>query len=147
MSAGLVHLFLSNVEQQRPVLSPAKNGINSDSLYWTPLAEPNFVRYELYVSSAGQDLVRDEAHKVRMTADRSANAADLSGLTSYGQYQFQLVTVLSNGSLVSDVLTVKLGATQDPTVVVIAGIGASVVMIGTAYGLKTTTLGRKFRKR
>jgi len=28
-----------------------------------------------------------------------------------------------------------------------AGIGASMVTIGTAYGLKTRTLGRKLRKR
>jgi hypothetical protein len=145
MSAGMVHLFFSNIEWQRPVLSAATDGITSESLYWTPSAEPNFVRYDVYASSAGNDVVRDEAHKVYAITDRSANTANLTALTPYGKYQFQVVTVLSNESLDSDVLTLKLGSSQQFATGVMAGIGVLSVTIGIACGLMVWN-GRRIRK-
>lgn len=133
MSAGLVWAFFKDVEWQPPVLSAVKVGTSTVTLYWTPSAESNFLRYDVYCSDPGKDLVMDEAHRVASTDDRSANGANVTGLLSYGQYQFQVVTVLQNGSLESDVLKMKLGVTPYLIAGMMLAMGTLAVFVGIMY--------------
>jgi hypothetical protein len=132
-SAGMLLQFFQEIEGQRPVVSAAQDGMASAGLYWTPSTEKGFVRYDVYVSSPGKDLVWDGDHLVRSIVDRSTDNVTLTGLTSYGQYQVQVVTVLSNGSLASDVVTIKLGTAQYIAAGVLLGMVSVAVIIGILY--------------
>jgi hypothetical protein len=108
-SAGFIDFFFRTVEGTEPELLITDTGLAHADLLWTPCADPHFLRYEVYVSDAEKKVVRDEAHLRLTIGDRDRNGAEVSGLNVYGTYEFQVVTVLEDGSLESNVPRLNIG--------------------------------------
>ena len=132
MSAGLLWNFFEEVDGFSPTLLVAHATSSTVTLTWTPSADSNFVRYDLYVSDVGKELVLDEEHKASSSGYRECSGANVTGLRSYGTYQFQVVTVLDNGTLQSNIVEQKLGITLIAVALVMGMMLAivAVVIIG-----------------
>ena len=108
-SAGLVDLFFRTVEDTAPELLITDTGLADAHLLWTPCADPHFLRYEIYVSDPEKKIVQDENHLRLTIGDRDRNGAEVSGLNVYGTYEFQVLTVLEDVSLESNVPKLNIG--------------------------------------
>lgn len=108
-SAGFIDLFFRTVEGTAPELVVTDTGLAHADLLWTPCPDPHFLRYEVYVSDPEKKVVRDGEHLRLTIGDRDRNGAEVSGLNVYGTYEFQVVTVLEDGSLESNVPRLNIG--------------------------------------
>jgi len=97
------------------------------------------VRYEVYASSAGDDIELDAGHLLKTITNRDGNALTVDKLDRFGSYQFQVVTVLANDRLESSIATEKMGTSK------LIMYGAAVALT-TVIGL-TFTLTRTRKKR
>lgn len=139
-TAGFVAMFFNDVRGTEPELFSSSLEGGKVRLTWQPAVEENFVRYEVYVSSAGDDIELDAEHLLKTVTSRDGNALTVDKLDRFGSYQFQVVTVLANDRLESSIATEKVGASK------LIMYGAAVALV-TVIGLTfTLTQSRKKRR-
>ncbi len=139
-SAAFLALYLDEIREIAPKLYATDHTNTGIELAWSPSADPGFVRYDVYRSGANGEIVLDEAHRVISIGERDRNSMTIDGLASYGVYQFQVVTVTSDGTLESNTVEQRLGLTA-----IIAVL--AILVLGTAVGIAYTSNGRSRRRK
>ena len=139
-SAAFLAFYLDDIREIAPKLHAADRTNTRIDLAWSPSPDPTFVRYDVYMSRPGKVLALDREHLVISIGDRDRNSMTIDGLAAYGVYQFQIVTVLSDGTLESNVIEQRLGFTA--VLMVLA-----VLVLGTAVGIAYTSNGRSRRRK
>ena len=143
-SAGFLSMFFTDVRRTAPQLEGYEVDDDMVHLIWQPAVESNFLRYEVYASSAGKDIELDPAHLVKTVMDREDNTLTIKELKKNGEYEFQVVTVLTDDSLESSIVTIEIGASKLLFIGIVAGLIAVTVIFFT---LGQTKAKKKRRRR
>jgi phospholipase C len=141
-TAGFLAMFARDVSDTAPEFEVQELADDQARLTWQPSTDRDFRCYRVYISEPGRDLDISEADLLKEITDRGNNALTITKLSNYGTYRVQVVTVLANDTLESDILTVKVGTGK--LVVVAAVIGVVSIM---AIGLTLSqSKGKRRRK-
>lgn len=125
-TAGFLAMFAADVSDTAPELDVQSLADDRALLTWQPSTDRDFRCYRVYISEPGKDVDLTKANLLKEIADRGDNTLIITKLARYGTYQLQVVTVLANDTLESDVHTIKVGSGK--LVVVTAAVAVITVM-------------------
>lgn len=141
-AAGFLALFARDVSGTAPEFYIQELADNKARLTWQPATDRDFVRYEVYVSEPGKHVDLTKTDLLKEVTGRGDNTLTITKLAKYGVYQVQVVTVLANDTLASDILTIKVGTGKAVVIVVIIGV-ITVMALGLTLSMKKGNRRRK----